>query len=227
MIVVIGVSGGIGRYLAEEYSKRGQKVVGTFFSKRPTLSEPIYLLEKLDASNFNDVMTFVDAIPIEDERITLINCHGINYNKVGHKADSDDWAHVVETNLVGVFNTIRGFLPRMRDAGYGRVINFGSVVPQIGVPGTSAYSASKAGLWGLAKSLAAENAVKGISVNNINLGYFDVGMISDVPEEVLAAIKRKIPAGRLGSAAEIFEVVEMLRHVEYINGASIDVNGGL
>lgn len=227
MIVIIGASGGIGRYLAEEYSKRGERVIGTCFSQPLSPIGQPFLMKKVDARDYDEVSSFINAIEeVERADITLINCLGINYNNVAHKTEMDSWKDVVNTNLIGAFNAIRAVLPLMRNAGFGRIINFSSVVPQIGVIGTTAYSASKSGLWGLAKSLAAENASKNITINNINLGYFDVGMIKDVPDSVLNSIKDRIPAKRLGQATEIFDVVEMIRRIGYINGASIDVNGG-
>jgi acetoacetyl-CoA reductase/3-oxoacyl-[acyl-carrier protein] reductase len=115
----------------------------------------------------------------------------------------------------------------MREQGYGRIINFSSVVAQKGIPGTSAYAASKAALWGLTKSIAVENASKGITINNLNLGYFDIGMIKDVPDEMLSIIKKSIPQQKLGEPENILKAVEFLINADYMTGSSIDLNGGL
>ena len=97
----------------------------------------------------------------------------------------------------------------------------------IGVPGTSAYAASKAALWGLSKAVASENARYGITINSINLGYFDIGMIKDVPSEVLEQIVSSIPMARLGDPDDILKTVEYLLSSDYLTGSQIDLNGGL
>jgi NAD(P)-dependent dehydrogenase (short-subunit alcohol dehydrogenase family) len=130
-------------------------------------------------------------------------------------------------NLIGSFNTIRAVLPIMREQNFGRIINFSSVVAAKGTAGTSAYSASKSALWGMAKSLAQENASKNITINNINLGYSELGMIEQVPEEFLNALVQQIPAKKLCDSIDIFKTVEFLRDCSYTNGSSIDINGGL
>ena len=115
----------------------------------------------------------------------------------------------------------------MRKKRYGRIILFSSVVPQIGVPGTSAYSASKAGLWGLTKTVAIENATYGITINTVNLGYFNIGMIKDVPTELLNKIIISIPMEKLGDPINILKTVEYLISTDYITGSQINLNGGL
>jgi NAD(P)-dependent dehydrogenase (short-subunit alcohol dehydrogenase family) len=131
-------------------------------------------------------------------------------------------------NLKGSFNVIREVLPLMREQGYGRIINFSSVVTSLPTPGISAYAASKAGLLGLTKSLAAENASKGITINAINLGYVNLGMgISDVPVAYQEKMKTQIPAGRFCEPEEVYNTVNYLIQTEYVNGTAIDINGGL
>jgi acetoacetyl-CoA reductase/3-oxoacyl-[acyl-carrier protein] reductase len=122
---------------------------------------------------------------------------------------------------------INALLPKMREQNFGRIINFASIVAQSGIPGTSAYAASKAGLWGMTKAIAVENATKGITINNLNLGYFDIGMIQDVPVEMQEVIKSKIPGKQFGNPDDIFKVVKYLSAAAYITGTSVDVNGGL
>jgi NAD(P)-dependent dehydrogenase (short-subunit alcohol dehydrogenase family) len=115
----------------------------------------------------------------------------------------------------------------MRECNYGRIINLSSVVPQKGIPGTSAYAASKAGLWGLTKSIAAENAKKGITINSLNAGYFNIGMTSEIPEEILSGIISMIPMQKLGDPENIYNAVNFLINADYVNGTSVDINGGL
>jgi NAD(P)-dependent dehydrogenase (short-subunit alcohol dehydrogenase family) len=122
---------------------------------------------------------------------------------------------------------IHALLPIMREQNWGRVVNFASVVAQSGVPGTTAYAASKAGLWGLSKSLAKENATKGITINSLNLGYFDVGMIKEVPADMQAKIKEQIPSGMFGHPDNIYNAIRFLIDSDYVNGTTIDLNAGL
>jgi NAD(P)-dependent dehydrogenase (short-subunit alcohol dehydrogenase family) len=157
----------------------------------------------------------------------LINCAGTNYNAVGHKSDVGKWAEVINVNLVGTFRVIAALLPIMRDQNWGRIINFSSVVAQLGVPGTSAYSASKSGLWGLARALAVENAKKGVTINNLNLGYFDIGMITEVPVEFQQVVKAKIPTGQFGNPENIYRAIKFIVSNDYMNGTSIDISAGL
>ena len=118
-------------------------------------------------------------------------------------------------------------LPLMREQNFGRIINLSSVVAQTGVLGTSAYAASKAGLSGLIKSVALENAHKSITINNINLGYFKVGMINTIPEEIQDKIKSKIALSEFGDPQNIFNTIQYIRETPYLTGVGIDLNGGM
>ena len=139
----------------------------------------------------------------------------------------DDWAQVINVNLNGTYYLIRSVLPIMREQNYGRIINLSSIVAQTGVMGTSAYAASKAGLNGMIKSIALENAQKGVTINNINLGYFKVGMINTVPVEMQEQIKSKIAVKEFGDPSNILNTINYIRESSYLNGACLDLNGGL
>ena len=105
---------------------------------------------------------------------------------------------------------MKHLIPLMREQKFGRIINFGSVVPQIGMQGTAAYAGSKSALWGITKVIAKENAIKGITVNTLNLGYFNVGMISEVPEKILNSIVDTIPVKKLGDPKNILNAIKFL-----------------
>ena len=226
MIIITGASRGIGKYLFEKFCEAGENVLGTYNSTNPDADKRKFFYQ-VDISDNSSIIEWIERIKDTISELTLINSAGINYTAFAHKANIYEWQHVIDVNLVGTFNVIRAILPIMREEGYGRIINFSSVVAQTLVPGTSAYAASKAGLWGLAKSIAAENARKGITINNLNLGYYDAGMINEVPKEFQDVLKKKIPGGNFGDPKVIFEAINFLRKVDYINGASIDMNGGL
>ena len=224
-ILITGASKGIGSFLTTKFIADGNEVFGTYNSTVPPASE--FHLTKVDITDPGEVRKWVEKTCSNNDQIVLINCAGTNYNAFAHKADIGKWKSVIDVNLIGTFNVISAVLPFMREKGYGRIINFASIVPQKGIPGTSAYAASKAGLWGLTKSIAAENAKKGITVNTVNLGYFNIGMISEVPEEILSGIVKTIPVQKLGDPENIYNAVNFLVKSDYINGTSVDINGGL
>ena len=226
MVIITGASRGIGKYLFQDFTNSGEIVYGIYNKTSPDLDKQKYLI-KVDISNRSDVKNWIHKIKEKIENIILINCAGINYNSFAHKAKIDKWSEVINVNLIGTFNVISEILPIMRDQGYGRIINFSSVVAQTMVPGTSAYSASKAGLWGLTRSIAIENASQGITINNLNLGYFDIGMIKDVPPDYEKVLKEKLPNKSFGNPKDIINAVMFLIETDYINGTSIDINGTL
>ncbi|MDD3281833.1 MAG: SDR family NAD(P)-dependent oxidoreductase [Bacteroidales bacterium] len=227
MIIITGASKGIGNFLFEKYKEKELNVLGTFNSSLLD-SKNQELLYKVDISNFSEVKNWIEQIENKLEKIVLINCAGISYNSFAHKAEVEKWEQVIKVNLIGTFNVIRCLLPIMRRQNFGRVINFSSVAAQMGTPGVSAYAASKSALWGMTKSLAVENGSKGITINNINLGYADIGMgVNDVPEEYTEIIKNKIPSKEFCSPDDIHNTVEFLINTSYINGSSVDLNGGI
>lgn len=223
MIIITGASKGIGKYLKEQFVGHGEEVIGTFNS---TISVGQNMF-KVDITNISEVKDFINTLELDNKKITLINCAGANYSALSHKADINSWSDIIDINLKGTFNLINTLLPAMRNNGFGRIINFSSVVAQMGIAGTSAYAASKSALWGMIKSIAVENAKYGITINNLNLGYFDVGMIKEVPQNYLNDIKAKIPSGNLGNPVDIYLAIQFLQQTVYANGTSIDLNGGL
>lgn len=226
MILITGASKGIGKYLMTKFQELGETVYGTYNTTSPD-NQNIKFLSKVDITNYQEVKAWVDQKTEGQENITLLNCAGSNYNSFAHKSDIDKWQKVIDINLTGSFNVIHATLPIMREQNFGRIVNFSSIVAQKGIPGTSAYAASKAALWGMSKSIAVENAKKGITINNLNLGYFNIGMITEVPEEFLAVIKKGIPTGELGNPENIFNAVNFLINSDYTTGTSMDINAGL
>ncbi|MGV3684494.1 MAG: SDR family NAD(P)-dependent oxidoreductase [Daejeonella sp.] len=224
MVIITGASRGIGSYLYNSLKQSEQNVYGTFNSTEIDSDDNLH---KVDILNHEEVREWLSSLTWNDDQITLINCAGTTYSSFAHKADVSRWNHVIDVNLKGTFNVINCILPKMRDKKFGRIINLSSVVAQLGVVGTSSYAASKAALWGMSKSIAAENAKLNITINNINLGYFNIGMIGEVPETILADIKAKIPSGELGNPSDILATINFLRTVSYTNGTEIDLNGGL
>lgn len=226
MIIITGGSRGIGAFLFKSFLKDSDEdIKGLYNSTKPT--DNIEKFTKLDLTNYEEIETFVNSNLDELKNITLINCAGITYNSFTHKSSHEQWKSVIDTNLIGTYNIIRALLPVMRSQKFGRIINFSSVVALKPTPGISSYAASKSALWGLAKSLAIENAALNITVNNINLGYSELGMIEMVPDEYKKNIIAQIPTGMLCPPGDILNTVNFLRTTRYITGSSIDLNGGL
>lgn len=226
MIIITGASRGIGKFLFDRYSQN-KDVCGTYLTTVPkTLEQGNFF--QVDVSSRESVECFFQTMNDKLVDIVLINCAGISYNCFTHKSEPEKWRRVVETNLIGTYHMIRFALPLMRCQNYGRIINFSSVIAQKGTPGVSAYAASKAGLWGLTRSLAQENGSKGITINNINLGYVQAGMgVEQVPKAFQNIIKEQIPSKEFCTLSDILKTVDYLIDTPYINGTSIDLNGGL
>lgn len=226
MVIITGTTGGIGNYLFKTFIQKGEEVIGTYHLTKPVGKEFEHTTQ-VDITDIKQIELFVKKQKKELNNITLINCAGITYNSFAHKADLNEWAHVINVNLNGTFYMIHSLLPLMREQNFGRIINLSSIVSQTGVMGTSAYAASKAGINSMIKSIAIENAQKGITVNNINLGYFKTGMINTIPSELQEKIKLKIALNDFGDPENIFKTIEYIRQTPYLTGACLDLNGGL
>lgn len=144
------------------------------------------------------------------------------------KFPKKEWDDTLEVNLTGTFLFSKYVLPTMREKAFGRIINISSVVGQIGIVGTSAYAASKAGMMGLTKTMAREVITKGITVNCLALGYFEAGMFLSLKSDIQEFIKKSIPMKRLGRPQELVHSLKFLIHEDssYITGETININGG-
>lgn len=221
MIIITGASRGIGKYLYQTYKSLGEEVIGTFNKSEV---EGLY---KLNVSINKEVEQFVENIKTKLNKVVLISCSGTSYSSFAHKSDVDLWGSVIDVNLKGTFNMVRSLLPFMREQSYGRIINFSSVVAQMGVHGTSAYAASKSALWGMTKAIAIENAIKNITINNINLGYFEIGMGIEMPADYKKIILDKIPTNSFGNPEDILKTINYIKDTPFLNGANIDLNGAI
>jgi NAD(P)-dependent dehydrogenase (short-subunit alcohol dehydrogenase family) len=159
----------------------------------------------------------------------LVNNAGVTADRTMRKMSADEWTRVVDTNLGGAFYMCRAVLSHMLDRSYGRIVNISSIIGEKGNVGQANYAASKAGLFGLTKSLALETASKGITVNCVAPGFIKTEMTAAVPPEILSRIEDQIPAGRLGLPKEVARVVDFLVDpaASYITGQVYSVNGGL
>lgn len=158
----------------------------------------------------------------------VVNNAGITRDGTLHKMSYDDWNEVMRINLGGCFNMAKACFPGMRERGWGRIVNIGSINGQAGQYGQVNYAAAKSGIHGFTKALAQEGAKFGVTVNAIAPGYIDTDMVAAVPEPVLEKIVAKIPVGRLGEAQEIARGVAFLcsENAGFVTGSTMSINGG-
>jgi len=159
----------------------------------------------------------------------LVNNAGIARDQLALRMKRADWQAVLDTNLTGAFLCVQQALPAMLKQHYGRIINIASVVAQMGNPGQANYVASKAGLIGLTKALAAELASRNITVNAIAPGFIATPMTESLPEKVKQEFMARIPLGRMGTDEDVAFAVLFLAADEasYITGHVLNVNGGM
>jgi acetoacetyl-CoA reductase len=158
----------------------------------------------------------------------LVNNAGITRDGTLLKMTYEMWDEVMRVNLGGCFNMAKATFGGMRDRGWGRIVNIGSINGQGGQYGQVNYAAAKSGIHGFTKALAQEGAKFGVTVNALAPGYIDTDMVAAVPEDVLAKIVAKVPVGRLGHAEEIARGVGFLcaEDAGFITGSTLSINGG-
>ncbi len=158
----------------------------------------------------------------------LVNNAGITRDGTMQRMNFDDWNEVIRVNLGGCFNMAKAVYPGMKERGWGRIVNIGSINGQAGQYGQVNYAAAKSGIHGFTKALAQEGARSGVTVNAIAPGYIDTDMVAAVPEPVLEKIVAKIPVGRLGQAQEIARGVAFLCSDDgaFITGSTLSIDGG-
>lgn len=158
----------------------------------------------------------------------VVNNAGITRDGVLSKMNFDDWNEVLRINLGGCFNMAKAAFDGMRNRGWGRIVNIGSVNGQSGQYGQVNYAAAKSGIHGFTKALAQEGAKYGVTVNAIAPGYIDTDMVAAVPSAVLQKIVGRIPVGRLGQAQEIARGVAFLCSDDagFVTGSTMSINGG-
>lgn len=233
--LVTGATRGIGKAIATALVEQGATVIGTATSESGAQSISEYLGDKgkgwvLDVSSSESVDTVVKEITAEFGAPTvLVNNAGITRDNLMMRMKEGEWEQVVNTNLTSVFRVTKACLRGMTKAKFGRVISISSVVGSMGNGGQTNYSAAKAGLEGFSRSLAAEIASRGITVNCVAPGFIETDMTKVLPEEHKAKLVEKVPSSRLGQPEEIAAAVAFLasQGAAYITGETLHVNGGM
>jgi NAD(P)-dependent dehydrogenase (short-subunit alcohol dehydrogenase family) len=231
VMLITGASGGMGTAISKWFKEFDYQLVLHSFDHQPSLptSEDVTHLNA-DLRDPAAIQEMVNEIIARYGRLdVVINNAGISRSAMSWKTSLDAWNETMAVNLNAPFIIASSTIPKMREKSFGRIINITSVVAQSGAVGTSAYAASKAGLIGLTKTISKEVALNGITVNALALGYFNTGMITDVPEEIQKTIVQSIPMNRLGTTDTVCKTIEWLISEEagYITGQVINLNGGM
>jgi 3-oxoacyl-[acyl-carrier protein] reductase len=233
--LVTGASGGIGGAVARALHGAGATVAlsGTRAAPLEALAAELGARAHVLPCDLGDAAA-VEALPKAAADAMgaldiLVNNAGITRDGLMMRMSDADWQAVLDVNLTASFRLCRGVLRGMMKARWGRIVNITSVVGQTGNPGQANYAAAKAGLVGLSKSLAAEVASRGITVNCVAPGFITTAMTDKLNEEQRARILTQVPAGRMGEAHEVAAAVLYLSSPEagYVTGATLHVNGGM
>jgi acetoacetyl-CoA reductase len=231
--IVTGGTRGIGRAICEALKADGFTVVANYAGNeekaRACTEETGIVAYRWDVGDHQSCLDGCAKVEREVGPIdVLVNNAGITRDATLLKMSFEDWYDVMRINLGGCFNMAKGCFPGMKERGWGRIVNIGSINGQAGQYGQVNYAAAKSGIHGFTKALAQEGARFGVTVNAIAPGYIDTEMVAAVPENVLEKIVARIPVGRLGHADEIARGVAFLcsDRAGFITGSTISINGG-
>ncbi|MEO1313509.1 MAG: 3-oxoacyl-[acyl-carrier-protein] reductase [Pseudomonadota bacterium] len=233
--LVTGASGGIGGAIATALHAQGATVAlsGTRVEPLEALAASLGERVHITPCNLSDPEA-VEALPKAAAEAMgsldiLVNNAGVTRDNLFMRMSDEEWATVIEVNLTSTMRLCRGVLRGMMKARWGRIVNVSSVVGTTGNPGQGNYAASKAGMVGMSKSLAAEVASRGVTVNCIAPGFITTPMTDALNDAQKEKILGAIPAGRMGDVDEIAAAAVFLAAPEsgYVTGQTLHVNGGM
>ena len=233
-ILVTGASGGIGNSIIEKLSECGANIfaTGTKIEKLEELKnkyEKIKIM-KFDISQTSKIEEFIEKASNELGSLDcLINNAGVTQDNLAIRMSFEEWKKVIDINLTSTFLISKYAIKKMLKYKKGKIINISSVVGHTGNLGQANYTASKAGIIAMSKSLAIEYAKKNININCISPGFIKTSMTDKIDPKYKEQIISKIPSGRLGEASDVANAVIFLasNQSDYINGETLHVNGGM
>lgn len=231
--IVTGGTRGIGEAICKRLARQGHTVIANYAGNeekaRAFTAETGIPAYRWDVGDHEATMAGCAQVEADHGPVDIVvNNAGITRDGTLHKMSFDDWNEVIRINLGGCFNMAKATFPGMRERGWGRIVNIGSINGQAGQYGQVNYAAAKSGIHGFTKALAQEGAKFGVTVNAIAPGYIDTDMVAAVPPPVLEKIIAKIPVGRLGMAEEIARGVAFLTSENggFMTGSTMSINGG-
>ena len=233
-ILITGASGGIGNSLVKKFISLGGNVLGTG-TKSDKLDKlkkeyPNIKIKKFDISEHSRIEEFIDDVSLELGGLDiLINNAGTNKDNLSLRMKDDEWKKVIDINLTSTFLLSKYAIKKMLKNKFGRIVNITSIVGHTGNLGQANYSASKAGIIGMSKSLAIEYAKKNITVNCVSPGFIVSDMTMNIAEKVKLYLTSRIPMGKLGTGEDVSNCVAFLssEQASYVTGETIHVNGGM
>lgn len=234
--LVTGASRGIGAAIAKALAEQGAKVIGTATTEAgaQAIEQALQPWQgrgvALDVNNPAQIEQVLSMIAEQYGALgILVNNAGITKDTLLMRMKQEDWDAVISTNLTSIYRLSQAVLKPMMKARKGRIINITSVVGHMGNAGQTNYAAAKAGTTGFTKSMAQEVGSRGITVNCIAPGFIDTDMTRELPQDIIEAMLKRIPLGRLGAVEDIAATTLFLASpaAAYITGETIHVNGGM
>ena len=233
-IIITGATGGIGNALVEKFYKLDGHILatGTKVEKLEGLKKkfPKIITKKFDISEHLKISNFIEEASKELGGLDiLVNNAGINMDNLSLRMKDEEWKKVIDVNLTSTFLLSKNSIKIMLKNKFGRVINITSIVGHTGNLGQSNYSASKAGMVAMSKSLAIEYAKKNITINCVSPGFIQSKMTDKIVESIKAVLTSRIPMSKLGTGEDVSNTVAFLSSdaAAYITGETIHVNGGM
>lgn len=236
IVVITGAGGGIGRETAITLANLNAIVMVSDINEN-SMYETVEIIQRnggvakgivCDVSNYSSVESLVKSVIKEYGKCdVLVNCAGINIDKLFQDLTLTDWNKVIDVNLTGTFNMIQGFIKEMKKQKKGKIINISSISWN-GNVGQANYAASKAGVVGLTKTVAKEYARYGITANIVCPGFIDTEMTRGIPRKVVEKLLKRIPIGKMGSPQDVASCIAFLssKNADYITGELINISGG-
>ena len=233
-ILITGATGGIGGALVKKFVSLGGTVLGTG-TKADKLdlikkNHPTVKTKKFNISEHLAIEEFIDSAAEELGGLdVLVNNAGVNADNLSLRMKDEEWKKVIDINLTSTFLLSKYAIKRMLKNKFGRVVNVTSIVGHTGNLGQANYSASKAGIIGMSKSLAIEYAKKNITVNCVSPGFIVSDMTMNIAEKVKLFLTSRIPMGKLGTGEDVSNCVAFLssESASYVTGETMHVNGGM
>ena len=234
-IIVTGATGGIGNSIIKKLDEFGVNILasGTKIEKLEELKKKFNNINilKFDISECDKIENFIEdaSKKLGGDIDCIVNNAGITQDNLAIRMNLDEWRNVIEVNLTSTFLMCKFGIKKMLKNKKGKIINITSVVGHTGNLGQVNYTASKAGIIAMSKSLAIEYAKKNVNINCISPGFIKTAMTDKIDEKFKDIIISKIPSGRLGEPEDIANAVLFLasNNSDYINGETLHVNGGM
>ncbi len=233
-ILITGATGGIGGSLVQKFISLNGNVLGTGtkVEKLNLLKKqnPSIKIHKFDISNHSKIEEFIETVSNELGGLDiLINNAGVNVDNLSLRMKDEEWKKVIDINLTSTFLLSKYAIKKMLKNKFGRIVNITSIVAHSGNLGQSNYSASKAGIIGMSKSLAIEYAKKNITINCVSPGFIVSEMTENLPDKVKEYLTSRIPMARLGNGEDVSNCAAFLSSdsSSYVTGETIHVNGGM